>query len=293
MLSTQPSHTLAIATSLTLVTERNSTTSRLSSGQNGQPIMEMSICAQTINGDTPSHGEVVTFYYPDPNYSSRITLSPTIATTNGSGKAYITVKSSGGNNNSNIITIPVRAQWEDMSGRIKTADIGIILFTDYPSVANPTPSNGFGPVSPSLPTAYLDTAPGWLSPFTGVSRATWTIPSKISFSSGGSNKILWPSLNPPVPTDPTIAAWTTGPNPVRIIKFNGLLNSNDNFPYPDASHRPSMAAIASHELGHAIDIGHNIDRKSLMYFDTDFYFIWGIQSPQLCDIAYVNATYPQ
>jgi hypothetical protein len=127
-----------------------------------------------------------------------------------------------------------------------------------------------------------------------AARSVWTIPGKITFSSlqSPSAKIVW--FNDPFASAPTDFAYTQSyPEGNRGTYFSFYLNTDETWGYANASHRHHLQNTAAHELGHAFNLGHNGSLKSLMYFDIFNYFVNGIQSPQACDLVYVNGTYPQ
>jgi hypothetical protein len=281
---------------MSFLTELNSEVIEISNGSNGNPIVETTLTVFTGSGNTPRSGEEVSFEVLS-GFQNDIVLSESSATTDSSGRCYITVKSS---NSAPISTVPIRATWiptwidpdpiygsqpirKTVEIKLKGVTRGFTGTTTW-----------LTPLEPSNPCSYVDNSPSYISSFVSTSRILCSVSGKISFSASSSSpQITWDSSS----LDESILAWGIC-SPDRVIQFNeNHINhepTGNGFLGAPINERKNIINLVNHELGHAVFLSHNNTYASLMREDCSAaYFLTGIQTFQTVDLTIINTTYPK
>lgn len=301
--------------SMEALTEENTNSGHLSSGKDGLPIIEMTIMARVVLGGQGIGGETVHFVVSESD-SDKIHLSESQSTTDSTGRCYITVKAKNFNysDNTNVI---VTAHWEPSpevapNGPVPPVEKLITMIfrrftpSDEISASFSLPGLEFPEINPSISIPYLDQAPSWLPMgTTGNSRNAWTLNlngvQRTSFTSGADAKIKWSNDSlPPESPEPARVNYDSETD-IRTIIFseynmNGTVSNGSIFIPVDKRHH--VQSTATHELGHAISLGHDSPfyglfvPKSVMVGGPVRYFVMGIIDPQIRDKEVIKLYYP-
>lgn len=280
----------APAPKMVFQTEENINEIAISNGSNGNPIIETTLTVFTGIGNTPKEGEEVSFEIAS-GFQNDVVLSSSSASTDSSGRCYITVKSSNSMPNS---VVPIKAiwtpSWSEPVPIEKSIEITLVGVTG----SFTTTTTWLVPLEPSNPCHYIDNSPFYISDYVALSRSSCIVSGKISFSASISNpQITWNSTS----LDEENPHWGECSED-RDISFNENHINHDpfgnGFVGAPITERKNILNLVNHELGHAIFLDHNITYLSLMRDDCSAaYFLTGIKTLQLWDFTIINSTYPR
>jgi len=266
--------------------ENNDTIASLSSGAAGMPSVTMTLTATLWLGTDPWPNQTVTFTVDDPNL---LALSVASATTNDNGQCRVDVTGRGV-----VGGAIVTARWTN-GVKTRTDQVLVDLVTE---VQNPGNTGALLAPYPSRQAIRFNDTASAMAGFSSEARATWSVSGRIFFSQEPEYWLAWreviDSMNPM-----RFGVTTSLNNPYgRQIQYNVF--ALDGQPWLRGTSfcpigwrkQGSKRWLAPHELGHALVLGHNVSRKTLMFDLIDAYFLWQIEAPTSFDWPTVLATYP-